>query len=183
MLEKLQPQCADCQQRLRESDNKDLKEKNANRPPRPYFARLDLRRDLKKQMASRMVQFLCAESDEDGRVVYMRMYHRLHGNRYRDRKGEDVWAEALKYLGRAIRRKNGLIWLDGTKVVPDLPPPYKPLPKLKHTRKRKPRTAWYRDVALRAEKGGMSISEQVAADRQGRSRCPAVHRPSSFAPI
>jgi hypothetical protein len=37
--------------------------KPKRRPPRPYFARLDPRRDLKKQMASRMVQFLRAESD------------------------------------------------------------------------------------------------------------------------
>jgi hypothetical protein len=29
-----------------------------------------------------MVQFLCAESDEGGRVDYLKMYHSLHGNRY-----------------------------------------------------------------------------------------------------
>lgn len=114
-----------------------------------------------------MVQFLCAESDEDGRVVYMRMYHSLHGSRYRDRNGEDVWAEALKYLGRAIRRKRGLISMDGKRMVPDLPTPYKPAPKFK-PRKRKPRTAWYKDVALRAEENGLSISEQIDAYRQGR---------------
>jgi hypothetical protein len=39
--------------------------------PRLYFARLDPRKDLKKQMASRMVQFLCAESDEDGRQLHL----------------------------------------------------------------------------------------------------------------
>ena len=55
--------------------------------PRLYFARLDPPKDLKKQMASRIIQFLCAESDEDGRVGCMRMYHSLHGNRYRDRNG------------------------------------------------------------------------------------------------
>jgi hypothetical protein len=47
--------------------------KPKRKPPCPYFARLDPRKDLKAQRASRMVQFLCAESDEDGRVVYMRM--------------------------------------------------------------------------------------------------------------
>jgi hypothetical protein len=136
-------------------------------PPRPYFARLDPGKDLKKQMASRMVQFLCAESDEDGRVVYMRMYHSLHGNRYRDRNGKDVWAEALKYLGRAIRRKHGFICLDSRKKVPDLPPAYKPPPKFT-PRKRRPKTAWYKDVASRAEQNQLSVSEQIAADRNTR---------------
>ena len=60
----------------------------------------------------------------------MRMYHSLHGNRYRDRNGKDVWADALKYLGGAIRRKHGLIWIDGQTMVPDLPSPYKPIPKM-----------------------------------------------------
>jgi hypothetical protein len=137
------------------------------RPPRPYFARLDCRKDLEKQIASRIVQYICAESGEDGRAIYMAMYHSLHGNRYRSVHGRDLWAEALKYLSRTVCRKHGLIWLDTKRFVPDLPPPYKPPPKLKQTRKRKPRTAWYRDVAIRAEKSGLSISEQIAADRQG----------------
>jgi hypothetical protein len=140
--------------------------KPKRKPPRPYFTRLDPGKDLEKQMASRMVQYLCAESDEDGRVIYMRMYHSLYGNRYRDRNGANLWAEAPKYLGRTIRRKNGLMWLNRTKLVPDLPPPFKPIPKFT-PRKRKPRTAWYKDVALRAEENGSSISEQIAADRQG----------------
>jgi hypothetical protein len=143
--------------------------KPKRKPPRPYFARLDPRKDLKKEMASRMVQFLCAESDEDGRVVYMKMYHSLHGNRYRNLRGEDVWAEALKYLGRAVRRKHGLIWLDSKRVVPDLPSPYKPLPKFT-PRKRRPKTAWYKDVASRAEENGVGITEQIAADRTTRGR-------------
>jgi hypothetical protein len=113
--------------------------KPKRKPPRPYFAHLDSRKNLKEQMASRMVQFLCAESDEDGRVVYMRMYHSLHGGRYRDRNGEDVWAEALKYLGRAIRRKHGLMWIDRSRMVPDLPSPYKPLPKFTPRKRRHPR--------------------------------------------
>src|ERR1700730_5095310 len=90
--------------------------KPKRKPPRPYFARLDPREDLKKQMASRMVQFLCAESNENGRAVYMRMYHSLHGSRYRDRNGEDLWAQTLKYLGRAIRRKHGFICIDRTRM-------------------------------------------------------------------
>ena len=139
------------------------------KPPRPYFARLDPRNDLNRQIASRIVQYISAESDEVGRVRYMRMYHSLHGNRYRNVRGRDLWAEALKYLGRSVCRKPGLIWLNEKRVVPDLPSPYKPLPKL-IPRKRKPRTAWYKDVALRAEQNGLSISEQVEADRQGRSR-------------
>jgi len=121
--------------------------KPRRRPPRPYFARLDPGKDLKKQMASRMVQFLCAESDEDGCVIYMRMYHSLHGNRDRDRNGEDLWAEALKYLGRAIRRKHGLMWIDGKRMVPDLPSPYKPMPKFS-SRKRRPKTPWYKAFTL-----------------------------------
>jgi hypothetical protein len=93
----------------------------------------------------------------------------LHGNRYRDRNGEDLWAEALKYLGRAIRRKHGLIWIDKARMVPNFPWPYKPLPKFT-LRKRRPRTAWYKEVASRAEENGLSISEQIAADRNARSR-------------
>lgn len=99
----------------------------------------------------------------------MRMYHSLHGGRYRDRNGEDVWAEALKYLGRAIRRKHGLMWIDRARMVPDLPSPYKPL--LKFTpRKRRPKTAWYKDVASRSEQNQLSVSEQIAAGRTSRSR-------------
>jgi hypothetical protein len=136
------------------------------KPPRPYFARLDPRRDLKKQMASRIVQFICAESNEDGRVVYMKMYHSLHGNRYRKVRGRDLWAEALKYLSRAVCRKHGLIWLDQKRLVPDLPAPYKSAPKFK-PRKRKPRTAWYQAVASRAAENGLTITEQIETDRLG----------------
>jgi hypothetical protein len=150
------------------SDGEEEVAKPKRKPPRPYFARLDPRKDLKTQMASRMVQFLCAESDEDGRVVYMLMYHSLHGNRYRDRNGEDIWAEALKCLDGVVRRKHGFIWLDNKRVVPDLPSPYKPLPKIT-PRKRRPRTAWYKEVASRAEENGLSISEQIVADKHERS--------------
>jgi hypothetical protein len=136
------------------------------KPPRPYFARLDRRKDLNRQIASRIVQYISAESDEVGRVGYMRMYHSLHGNRYRNVRGRDLWVEALNYLGRSVCRRHGLIWLNEKRTVPDLPSPYKPLPKFK-PRKRKPRTAWYQDVARRAEENGLSISEQIAVDRRG----------------
>jgi hypothetical protein len=82
------------------------------KPPRPYFARLDPRKDPEQQIASRIVQYISVESDEDGRVVYMTMYHSLHGNRYRNVRGRDLWAEALRYLGRSVGRKHGLIWLN-----------------------------------------------------------------------
>ena len=122
--------------------------------PRPYFARLDPRKDMNKQIASRIVQYIAAHGDENGRVVYMDMYHSLHGARYRDWIGHDLWAGALRYLGRAVRRKHGFIWLDrGTKLISDLPSPYKPMSKFK-PRKRKPRTAWYQDLAARAEEHG-----------------------------
>jgi hypothetical protein len=136
-----------------------------NRPPRPYFARLDSRRDLEKQMASRIVQYICAESDEDGRVTYMAMYHSLHGNRYRNVRGRDLWDEALKYLSRTVCRKHGLIWLDTKRFVPDLPPPYKPVRKFM-PRKRKPQTSWYKDVAARAQVNNLVFSEQIEADKQ-----------------
>ena len=110
-------------------------------------------------------------SDEDEPVDYMKMYHSLHGNRHRDRNGEDLWAGALCYLGRAIRRKHGFIWLDATKTFPDLPPPYKPVPKFT-PRKRKPGTLWYKDIASRAELNGWSISEQVESDRRDRISLP-----------
>jgi hypothetical protein len=73
----------------------------------------------------------------------------------------------LKYLGRSIRRNHGFIWLDSRKKVPDLPSPYKPLPKFT-PRKRRPKTPWYKDVAARAEQNQLSISEQIAADRNTR---------------
>jgi hypothetical protein len=75
-------------------------------------------------------QYLAAESDENGRVVYMVLYHSVHGERYRDWNGRDLWKEALTLLGRSIRREHGLIWLGGTKVVSALPWPYNPEPKL-----------------------------------------------------
>jgi hypothetical protein len=138
------------------------------KPPRPYFARLDPRKDMKKQIASRIVQYIAANDEENGQVVYMVMYHSLHGNRYRDRDGHDLWGEALRYLGRAVRRGHGCVWLDReTRLISDLPSPYKPLPKFK-PRKRKPRTAWYQAVASQAEANGLSISEQIAADRTRR---------------
>ena len=115
------------------------------------------------------MQYLTAESDENGRVVYMVLYHSVHGERYRDWNGRDLWKEALTFLGRSIRREHGLIWLDGTKVVSALPWPYKPEPKLK-IRKRRSQTKWNKDVALRAEENGLSISEQIAADRNSRSQ-------------
>ena len=83
-------------------------------------------------MAARIAQYLAAESDENGRGVYMTIYHSLHGNRYRDRHGQDLWAEALTYLGRAVRHENGFIWLDQeARLISVLPPPYKPAPKFK----------------------------------------------------
>jgi hypothetical protein len=142
--------------------------KPKRKPPRPYFARLDPRKDLTKQVAARIVQYLAAESDETGRAVYMVLYHSVHGERYRNWRGRDLWAEALQYLGSSIRRTNGLIWLDEKRMIPDLPSPYKPLPKFT-PRKRRPRTAWYKEVASRAEENGLSISEQIVADRQERS--------------
>jgi hypothetical protein len=106
--------------------------KPKRKPPRPYFARLDPRRDLTEQIAARIVQYLAAESDESGRVVYMVLYHSVHGERYRDWNGRDLWAEALKYLAPSIRRECGFIWLDcETTVVCSLPWPYKPEPKFK----------------------------------------------------
>jgi hypothetical protein len=136
------------------------------KPPRPYFARLDPSRDMKKQIAARIVQFIAAHHDGDGRVVYMAMYQSLHGARYRNWNNYDLWAEALRYLGRAVRRNHGFIWLDrGTRLISDLPSPYKPLPKFK-PRKRKPRTNWFNDVVRRAEANGLSVSEQIAADKQ-----------------
>jgi hypothetical protein len=51
-------------------------------------------------------------------------------------------------------------------MVPDLTSPYKPLPKFT-PRKRRTKTAWYKDVAARAEQNQLSVSEQIAADRQG----------------
>jgi hypothetical protein len=120
------------------------------------------------------VQHLAAESDENGRVVYMVLYYSIHGERYRNWNGRDLWAEALKYLGGSIHRKRGLIWLDReTTVVSSLTWPYKPEPKLK-TRRRKPQTKWYKDVAGRAEISGLSISEQIAADRQTVSLVRAI---------
>jgi hypothetical protein len=145
--------------------------KPKRKPPRPYFARLDPRKDLTEQIAARIVQYVAAESDENGRVVYMVLYHSVHGERFRDWNGRDLWKEALNFLGRSIHREHGLIWLDGTKVVSTLPWPYKykTEPKLK-IRNRKPQTKWYKDVALRADENGLSISEQIAADRNSRSQ-------------
>jgi len=65
--------------------------KPKRKPPRPYFARLDPRKDLTEQIAARLVQYLAAESDENGRVVYMVLYHSVHGERYRDWNGRDLW--------------------------------------------------------------------------------------------
>jgi hypothetical protein len=148
--------------------------KPKRKPPRPSFARLDPRRDPTEQIAASIVQYLAAESDENGRVLYMVLYHNVHGERYRNWNGRDLWAEALKYLRGSIRREHGLIWLDcETNVVSSLPWPYKPEPKLK-TRRRKPHTKWYNDVAGRAEISGLSISEQIAADRQTVSLVRAI---------
>jgi hypothetical protein len=64
-----------------------------------------------------------------------------------------------------VCRKHGLIWLDTKRFVPDLPPPYKPVPKFM-PRKRKPQTSWYKDVAARAQVNNLSVSEQIEADKQ-----------------
>ena len=61
------------------------------KPPRPYFARINPNKDMKKQVASRIVQYIAAHGDESGRVAYMAMYHSLHGSRYCDRDGHDLW--------------------------------------------------------------------------------------------
>jgi hypothetical protein len=108
-----------------------------------------------------------SESDGDGRVVYMVLYHSVHGERYRNWDGRDLWVEALEYLGRSIRRVHGLIWLDRARMVPDLPSPYKPIPKFT-PRKRRPKTKWYKDIAARAEQNQLSVSEQIAVDRNTR---------------
>ena len=120
--------------------------KPKRKPPRPYFARLDPRRDLTEQIAARIVRYLAAESAENGRVEYMVLYHSVHGERHRNWNGRDLWKEALEYRARSICRAHGLIWIDRTKMVPDLPSPYKPLPKFS-PRKRRPTTVWYKDVA------------------------------------
>jgi hypothetical protein len=82
----------------------------------------------------------------------------VHG--YRERNGHDLLREALDYLGRTVRREHGLIWLDHEVKVAALPSPFKPAPKFK-PRKRKPRTAWCQDMAVRAGKNGLSISGQI----------------------
>jgi hypothetical protein len=97
----------------------------------------------------------------------MVLYHSVHGERYRNWNGRDLWAEALKYLAGSIRHKHGFMWIDSTKVIPDLPSAYKPMPKLTPG-KRRLKTAWYKDVAARAEQNQLSVSEQIAADRNTR---------------
>jgi hypothetical protein len=85
--------------------------------------------------------------------------------------GGEIDSAYMDYLGRAVRREHGLIWLDDETKAPKLPMPYKPAPTFK-PRKRKPQTRWYQDVAARAEANGLGISEQIEADkadRQGRS--------------
>jgi hypothetical protein len=117
---------------------------------------LTLGETLPEQIAARIVQYLAAESDEKGRVLYMVLNHNVHGERYRNWNGRDLWAEALKYLRGSIRREHGLIWLDcETNVVSSLPWPDKAEPKLK-THRRKPQTKWYKDVAGRAEISGLA---------------------------
>ena len=64
------------------TDGEENVAKPNRKPPRPYFARLDPQKDLTKQMTARIVQYLTAESDENGRVVYMVLYHGAHGERY-----------------------------------------------------------------------------------------------------
>lgn len=134
------------------------------KPPRKYFAHLNPKKDFVKQIASRIVQYLAAEGY---RVRYMCLYHSLHGTRYRDFDGRDIWLEALLLLGIAVRRQHGFIWLDReTRLVSKLPWPY--TPELR-PRKKRPRSRWYLDVAARAEANGLTISEQIAADRETRS--------------
>jgi hypothetical protein len=69
------------------------------KPRRPYFARLDPGKYPEQQIASRIVQYVSAESDEDGRVGYMKMYHSLHGNRYRNVRGRDLWVGGVEVFG------------------------------------------------------------------------------------
>jgi hypothetical protein len=80
-----------------------------------------------------------------------------------------LWWQVLR-----IRRERSFIWLDcETTVVSSLPWPYKPEPKFK-PRKRKLQTKWYKEVTERAEISGLSISEQIAADRQTVSLVRAI---------
>jgi hypothetical protein len=91
---------------------------------RKYFFRLNPRKHLKRQIASRIVFYLAHIST--GPIRYMTIYKNLHASRYRDYLGHDLWVEALEYLGTAISRKRGMIWLEReTKRVSKLPWPYK----------------------------------------------------------
>jgi hypothetical protein len=44
------------------------------KPPRPYFARLDPHKDMRKQAASRIARYIAAHGDENGQTVYMVMF-------------------------------------------------------------------------------------------------------------
>jgi hypothetical protein len=112
-------------------------------------------------------------------------YHSVQGERHRNWNGRDLWKEALEYLARSICRAHGLIWIDRTKMVPDLPSPYKPLP-IFSPRKRRPTTVWYKDVAARAQQNSYTLASRlqrieirgadslrvffICAERQSRQR-------------
>jgi len=131
---------------------------------RKYFSPLNPRKNLKRQMASRIVFYLAHIST--GSILYMTLYKNLHASRYRDYSGHDLWAEALEYLGTAICRRRGMIWLEReTKRVSKLPWPYLRMNRAKPPRKKRPRSAWFDDIARRAEASGLDIKEQIAADR------------------
>jgi hypothetical protein len=99
----------------------------------------------------------------------MTLYKNLHASRCRNCAGRDVWQEALTYLGKAVRRKNGNIWLkQETKRLSKLPWPYERIDKAKPPQKKRLRSAWSDDVARSAEANGLDISEQVGADKEAR---------------
>jgi hypothetical protein len=132
------------------------------KPRKPQFARLDHSKNLVKQVASRIVEFL----SHAGPVKNEVLYNALHAYKLRAKYfGRDLWLEALKYLGRSIRIKDGMTELVNEMVSEKLPSPY---PKEKVPRKRKPRTAWFQDVVARAEAAGLPIREQMEIDRKAR---------------
>ena len=131
---------------------------------RKYFSRLNPRKDLTRQMASRIIHYLA--HIWTGPILYITLYKNLQASRYTDYIGHDLWVEALEYLGGAIRRKRGMIWLEReTKRVSKLPWPYQRVNRAKPPRKQRARSAWFDDIAHRAEASGFDIKEQIAADR------------------
>jgi hypothetical protein len=122
-------------------------------------------------MASRIIHYLAhISTGSHTPIPYMDLYKNLHASRYRNYIGRDVWVEALSYLGNAIRRKKGMVWLERkTKRVSKLPWPYKRTEIPKPLRKKRPRSAWFDDIAARAEASGLDIKEQIVADRDART--------------